>query len=143
LARDGASFLRKFLFVLLIGPVLFASDQNLATKIYLSIAKELSKKDKPLFYIHGEVEHLRNNKKISLTHTCDQADIIVLNTLSRLPKHCDKKLIFTNSYRVYLKNENILGAFFWQKGRPNIVFRGSSLKKMKIKLKPSFNKYID
>ncbi len=129
-----------FLAILLISTV-FASDKDIATKIYLSLAMDVSEKKDPIFYLYGHIKYLENNSGIHTTHNCNKADLIILNTLEKLPKECQNKPLFTTKYRTYLKHENIIGAFFWQKGRPNIVFRKSSIEKNNIHLESSFSKY--
>lgn len=119
----------------------FASDKDIATKIYLSLAMDISEKKDPKFYLHGHIKYLENNSGIHTTKNCHEADIIILNTLKQLPKECQNKLLFTTRYRTYLKHKNILGAFFWQKGRPNIVLRKSSIEKNSIHLETSLSKY--
>ena len=141
---NGTSILKNILFLMILfESLLLASDEDIATKIYISIAKELSHKTHPTFYLHGTIKHLNKNKKIPTSLTCEQADIIVLNTLEKLPKNCKEKLLFTNSYNVYAQDENIIGAFFWQKGRPNIIFNKNVLERKNIILSPSFNKYVE
>jgi len=123
--------------------MLHGSDESLATKIYISIAKELSGVSVPTFYLHGEIKFLHNNRAIKTTKTCEKADIIIINKKLDLPAGCEEKAIFSTHYRTYLKNENIVGSFFWQKGRPNIIFRRAYLEENKIRLSQSFQKYID
>jgi len=142
--RNGVALLRRILlWMILFESLLLASDKSLATNIYLSIAKELSQQSDPKFYLHGSIKYLHQNSEIGLSLTCEQADIIILNTLSRLPDNCKNKLIFTNNYKTYRNHEDIVGAFFWQKGRPNIVFRQKVLHKKNILLNASFRKYIE
>lgn len=140
---NGASFLRKLLLLLVLGFTLYASDSTLATKIYLSIAKEIAGKNVPTFYLHGNIKYLNKNKEIKALKACAKADIVILNELSGLPEECQGKLLFTTHYSTYIENKNILGAFFWQKGRPNIIFRRSLLEKNKVVLSSSFNKFIE
>jgi len=122
---------------------IFASDKILANKIYLSIAKELSNKSTPTFYLQGDIEHLSENLDISRVQNCEEADIIILHTIDNLSSKCVDKLVFTDYYKTYVNNEGIVGAFFWQKGRPNIVFRQAVLRDKEITLSASFNKYIE
>ena len=135
--------MRKLFLILVLGFTLFASDETLATKIYLSIAKEVVYTGTPTFYLHGKIKYLHKNKEIKTTQICQEADIVVLNDLSGLPKSCQGKLLFTTRYRTYVENKSIIGAFFWQKGRPNIIFRRSLLEENHILLSSSFNKFIE
>jgi hypothetical protein len=59
------------------------------------------------------------------------------------PQQCSNKPIFTNNYRLFKNFPQIIGAFFWQKGRPNIIFDAERLKEQNIVLDPSYDKYIE
>lgn len=97
----------------------------------------------PKFYLHGDIEHLSKNMEVNRVKNCEEADIVILHSVDALSSKCMDKLIFTNYYKTYINNEGIVGAFFWQKGRPNIVFRREVLKDKEIILSASFNKYIE
>jgi len=135
--------LRKLFLLIFLSTFAFSSDKVLAIKIYLSIAKELSSKSEPKFYLHGNIKHLSENLDIRRVENCEESDIIILHSMEELSSKCSDKLIFTNYYKTYISNEEIVGAFFWQKGRPNIVFRREVLQDKKIILSASFNKYIE
>jgi len=132
----------KLLLVIFLNINLFANDKAVAKKIYISIAKSLSSIDEPSFYLHGNIKYLSTNN-IKKVKKCSKADLVIVNNLDNLPLDCMDKLIFTTNYKTFMLNENIIGAFFWQKGRPNIVFRKSVLDKKGIYLDASFQKYIE
>ena len=135
--------MRKLLLTLLIGFSLFASDTELAIKIYLSIARACTGKSEPKFYLHGDVKTLQGTKDITAVYTCEEADIVILSTMEQLPEACQNKLLFTSRYKIFSKTPEVIGAFFWQKGRPNIIFRRESLEKHHITLDSTFDKYIE
>lgn len=135
--------MRKLLLVLFFSISAFSSDKVLAIKIYLSIAHELTHENAPKFYLHGNIEHLSKNKDIITVETCEEADIVILHSVDDLSSSCAKKIVFTDYYKTYLNNEDVVGAFFWQKGRPNIVFRREVLEEKSIILSSTFNKYIE
>jgi hypothetical protein len=122
---------------------LFASDKDIAEQIYLSIAKGISKKSNPSFYLQGKVRYIKSNSKLHIVNRCEDADIIITNNMDEIKETCKEKLIMTNKYRIYNKDKNIIAAFFWQKGRPNIILRKSVLQKHNIILDPSYSKFIE
>lgn len=140
---NGVVVLKKLFFLFLLSTSVFSSDKGLAIKIYLSIAHELTHESVPKFYLQGEIEHLSHNEEINKVSSCEEADIVILHSIDNLSSSCVDKLVFTDYYKTYLDNEGIVGAFFWQKGRPNIVFREEVLKDKNITLSPSFRKYIE
>lgn len=135
--------MKKLLLPLLIGLQLAASDTELATRIYTTIARALTAKSTPLFYVHGDIEELRDNPAIRRTGNCFAADIIVAEHLEGLPAGCLDKPLFASRYRLFREHEEIVGAFFWQKGRPNIVFSAGRLQQRGITLSAEFTPYIE
>jgi hypothetical protein len=135
--------LKIVILILFLARQLLASDTDLAIKIYNSIALECTQKKEPKIYLHGELESLYDTDVFNRTYECADADFVITDTLKMLPQSCDGKIIFTNKYRLFMQEERILGAFFWQKGRPNIIFDKKRLERDNITLSPSFNKYIE
>lgn len=135
--------MKKLLLLLLAAFHLAASDIELATKIYKTIAVALTANSTPLFYIHGDIGELRDNRQILRTERCAKADIVILSTFDGLPPECLKKPLFASRYRLFLEHSEIVGAFFWQKGRPNIVFSAERLQQRGIRLGAEFEPYIE
>ena len=75
--------------------------------------------------------------------SCGRADIVFTSKDKDISKKCKTSLIFSTSYYLYEHSPMIVGAFFWQKGRPNIIFRQKQLKHLGIILPKNFQKYID
>ena len=107
------------------------------------IVKNITKKSNAKIYIHTKVASLHIYPgKLQVLKECNKADVVILSTTSNIPKECQEKILFGTRYS-HLKNPNVIGAFFWQKGRPNILFYQERLKKKNIKLDSSFDKYIE
>ena len=135
--------MKKLLLLLLLGITLFGSDIELATKIYLAIAKEATDQSNPKFYLHGKISALRNNPSITVVSSCEEADIVIVDTMKDLPANANNKFLFATRYKIFKNNSEVFGAFFWQKGRPNIIFDADRLRKLNITLGPSFQKYVE
>jgi len=135
--------LKTLLLSLLLVLQLWANDKELAIQIYNSIAFECTKKTDPKIYLHGDLGALYETNKINRTYECSDADFVIVSTLDMLPQSCDGKLTFTNKYRLFMKEDRIIGAFFWQKGRPNIIFGKKRLERENITLSADFQKYIE
>lgn len=91
---------------------------------------------------------IKNKKIVSYSSkmkdisSCDKADMLITHT-SKIVK-CDKKvLVFATNYLAFKALPQAIGAFFYQKGRPNIIFREEVLKKHNITLPSEFDKYIE
>ncbi len=81
------------------------------------------------------------------TKSCSDADMILSNRLEKYRTSCppnSQRLYFATSYSDYIKNRDAaVGAFFWQKGRPNLILNAKKLKELKIKLPSEFDNYIE
>ncbi len=78
-----------------------------------------------------------------LVQNCNQSDIILIKKNNKHEDCSGKPLVFATSY-VGIKNyPESVGAFFYQKGRPNIIFNKKVLDKRDIKISQKFNKYIE
>ena len=133
----------KLLLVLFLVTSIYASDSKKASGIFNLIVKEITKKENSSVYLHKGIESIEKYPgNLKIVTKCKDADIIILSTTRDIPKECNKKLLFGSRYS-HLKNPNVIGAFFWQKGRPNILFYQKRLNTHHIKLDSSFNRYIE
>ena len=135
--------MKNILFILFLITTVYASDDKKASGIFNLIVKEITKKENANVYLYktiSSIEKYPGNLKI--VTKCEDADVIILSTTKEIPKKCTKKILFGSRYS-HLKNPNVIGSFFWQKGRPNILFYNKRLKEHKIKLDSSFDRYIE
>lgn len=72
------------------------------------------------------------------TDSCKEATIAYLSDYS---KECKNKPFFTDNYNSFKENPNAIGAFYWKKGRPNILFLEPRLKSFNLKLPYELKKY--
>ncbi|WP_457745752.1 hypothetical protein [Sulfurimonas sp.] len=135
--------MKKITILLLLITTVFANDMELESAIFNTIIHELTSKKEPKVYIHTKVASLQNHpKKLQLLTSCNEADIVIVSNLKDIPQECAGKILFGTRYK-HLKNSRVVGAFFWQKGRPNILFYKSRLQHYGIKLSEKFQKYIE
>lgn len=70
-----------------------------------------------------------------------KADLIILQNKNSLPLSIKNKAIFVLNYKLLKEIPQSFGAFFWKKGRPNIVFIKPRLKKVQLQLSNNLKKY--
>ena len=70
---------------------------------------------------------------------CNNSDIIYSSVVLT---QCKNKPFFTDNYTSFKKDSTAIGAFYWKKGRPNILFLKSRLEKFDLELPKKFHKYI-
>ena len=139
-----------FIILLLIFGISYAGNNNkeikFEAKLIDSIAKILFKKEKLYVYFYGNdaLKISKYSKVLIQTKNIKIADFILASEKinSEHKFKSIKKPIIGMKYFL-LKDENVIGAIFWHKGRPNIVFIKSRLKKFNINPPKSLRKYIE
>lgn len=130
--------------LILISAQLLGNQLNTETKIMDKIFYALTQKNRIKVFADNKnsIDVVIKSSKMFYKSSCNDADIIYTN--SRTLEKCDKdKLIFSTDYLSFKSLPTAIGAFFYQKGRPNIIFRKEILEKHNIKLSKEFSKYID
>ena len=136
--------MRRFIVILiLLGSIVLANDIELKSVIFNKIIIAVTAKERPLVYIYKKNEALEKYPgALEIVSKCRDADVVVLSTLKDLPEACKEKIFFGTRYK-HLRDRRVIGSFFWQKGRPNILFYKDRLDKKDIKLDKTFDKYIE
>ncbi|MBU0925015.1 hypothetical protein KKG81_09030 [bacterium] len=126
----------------------YDKEIEIEAKIISNIAKS-SIKDEIKLYIPN-ISNLERNaysKFINLVDNCEDANFIFLKKDMKINSLCkndnSNKLIFTDNYEKLLNDNRYLGAFFWNKSRPNITFVKNRLENKKIKLSLDYEKFIE
>jgi hypothetical protein len=125
----------------------YDKEVELEAKIISNIAIS-SIKDNIKLYI-PEISPMEKDvysKFFTLTDSCADANFIFIKRnvdVDSLCKNESNKLFFTNNYEKLLEDNRYLGAFFWNKSRPNITFIKSRLEKQKIKLPNDYDKFVE
>ncbi len=128
---------------------LVAGNTNLLKASLFSLIVDLLRADEPyiqIFINSKEYEPIKKYlKNYFFTNECLNADIIFVDRIENLPSVCRyEKKIFVTRYRDYIKHRDlVVGAFFWQKGRPNIIFNREQLEYFGIQLPQKYEKYIE
>jgi hypothetical protein len=145
LAYVGVQILKKLILtlILILSPI-YSSEIKTASKIMGKISSVLIKKENTSVLTNDarNEEIVSYSMKMKNISSCNNADMIITHTKD-IPK-CDKEvLIFVTNYLAFKALPEAVGAFFYQKGRPNIIFREENLAKYNIVLPSEFNKYIE
>jgi len=135
--------LRKILFSLILTVQVLAFDTPTAAKIFNKIFNEMSMQTPIRVYcINAKYQKvIQLAKDLKLEKNVTFADIVLVDALSEIPKG-KHPIIFTTNLSVFRKNTHAIGAFYWEHGRPKIVFLQSRLQKHNITLSKSFQRYI-
>ena len=131
-----------FLIFLLLSTI-FADNWQKKSSIFDMIITNLIIKKNIKVYLHTHIESIEHfPHDLIIVKNCEDADIVILSTLNNVPKSCENKILFGTKYS-HLQDKKVIGAFFWQKGRPNILLYRHRLEKNNIKMSTNFDKYIE
>ncbi len=125
----------------------YDKELELEAKIISNIATASIKNDIKLFIPEISIaEKEIYSKFFILSNSCDDANFIFVKKsldTNSLCKEDTNKIFFTNNYQKLLKDSRYLGAFFWNKSRPNITFIKNRLEKQKIELSNDYAKFVE
>lgn len=117
---------------------------ELKVEILSAISHSLMHKDKINIYVDDPTLSKNKNKNIKLSFVeYKNADIVFTSDVNIVKSLDNKAIVFATTYYAYAHLPHAVGAFFWQKGRPNIIFSEKRLKELSIKLPNKFDKYIE
>lgn len=135
--------MKKLFLIALLTTTIYASDVKLASSIFNTLVTSIAHKKNASVYLYTSINSVsKHPHQLQIVKDCSLADVVLLSSIKNIPKECSSKILFGTKYS-HLKNKNVIGAFFWQKGRPNILFYKKRLQKHHISLDKSFDKYIE
>lgn len=141
--------MKKFIILLLLSLSLFGSNTTL-----LSVEKQIIKKilyavvpGKKIINVYFQGSNIpksiKTNKIIHIVKDYKEADVIIVEQKNCKQNKYFHKPIIVLDYNLLNKCPNAIGAYFWQKGRPNIVMIEPRIKKESIKLPDEFKIYLE
>ena len=140
--------MKKIIILLLfINISLFGSDASAALR--LEIIKSIvlgidNYQSMPLYSDDKELmSFLSNEKKINIAKNCKNSKLVILSNIDHLPKNYKNKYIFVLDYDLLYEIPESFGAFYWKKGRPNIIFIRPRLLKSSLNLIDDLKPYIE
>ncbi len=85
------------------------------------------------------------SRKIRLVRTCLQAQVILVagSIKDKLPKSCSGRVVFTTKKELLMTIRDSVGAFYWKKGRPNILLIKERLIEKGIELPAEYERFIE
>ena len=126
----------------------YNKEIELEAKIISNIAQNLKiSQNKAFLYIPQISETEKNiySEFFNIANSCDEADFIFVKDEKADKQLCNgnHKIFFTNNYDSLLKNKQFIGAFFWSKSRPNVIFVKDRLISNNIQLPEMYNKFVE
>lgn len=121
-----------------------ASESAVAAQIIDKVLTSFIREEKVMTW--GETEEhikiIQHSPKMEWTDDPKKAKFLLIS--NSIPDNLSENaIVFTTEYKLLKKDDRIVGAFFWQKGRPNLLFLRNRLQENKLTLSKEFNKYIE
>jgi len=147
--------LKKILLLLiLVYGQLFALERGSTLKMYHGIFSALSSKTTIFVYTNDKEyrDVFSYSKRIFLTNELEEADIVLItdkrslkSILYRLEVNTNvskKPILFVTNYHFLKESDYIVGAFYWRKGRSQLLFIKKRLDAQNITLPRDYQKFI-
>jgi hypothetical protein len=119
-------------------------DVKYEIKILEKIAEDIIHKDVVKVYLIGYDKN--RIKKFStafkLVKNIDDADIVIVSKEDKSIFNIRNKIVLATDFKLLKEIPECIGALYWKKGRPHIVFIKERLKDFKIKLSKDYGKFI-
>lgn len=137
--------LRPLLFLLLlIGSFAHASEEAIAAQIIDKTLGSLfkSKSVKAWGDTPKQQAIIGHSKTMIWVESPQEADFIIIaeGVPSQFKANC---ILFGTDYDMLEQDARVIGAFYWQKGRPNLIFLRERLREHNLTLSSDFEKYIE
>lgn len=139
------NLLTRFIFgMIFFAQILNGFDTKTASKIYDKLFYGVFKKNIIYVYTNNQTYKtvILGSQYLKLVDNVDDANIVLFSSGDDLTYKMKNKLIFATDYDSFRDNSNAIGAFYWNKGRPEIVFSGERLENAKLSLSGEFERYL-
>ena len=142
-----------FILLILLYGHLYALERESTLKMYHQIFSALV--SKPIINVYTNDKEYKDvfvySKRISLSEKPEESDIVLITdefTLhsvlrkNRIEQSTNKKpILFVTNYRFLKRSTDIIGAFYWRKGRSQLLFIKNRLDKYGIVLPPEYKDF--
>ncbi len=138
-------FFCQCLLILFINSVSYADTKSsIETQIIDRIASSMFPSQK--ITVWGETAEqkyiIEKSHKLYPAENIHSARLVIVS--KKVPENIPSNaILISTEYSLLAKEPRIVGAFFWQKGRPNILFIRERMEKANIVLGHEFDKYIE
>ena len=108
-------------------------------KLYEMVFTKLFNKPIIKLFVDKNKREFKNSKILKIVNNCKEADIILLYKLENLK--CENKPVFVTNYIDFISS-NAVGAFYWRKGRPQLILNKNMIECYHLHLDKSLLKYV-
>jgi hypothetical protein len=138
-------FFKLLLLLSLVCSMLYSSETVIAAKIIDKTVTELFPGKKTLKSWGSTPYHkdiISKATHLVETKTANEADFCLVG--EKIPESIDKdRIIFTTDIDLFYDDKRVIGAFYWQKGRPNLIFLRKRLEAYNLPISSELQDYIE
>jgi hypothetical protein len=138
--------IKIFFLVYVIGAAAFQEEKvrKIETAILSEISSVITGKQYGIkVYTTDNMKYIFKYSKILLpAYECINADLIIAGERLR-DKKCRGKIMVVTKYYLLKEYKDAVAAFYWHKGRPNLIFIEERLKQYRISIPDKYKKFID
>ena len=129
---------------------LFAFDKDTTLKVYNKIFTSIfPQKDVINIYVLNQqyIDLFKNSHKFKIVYNIKKASVAIVTSQKELEeiqkiKTKNSIIIFATQEKLLFDNKLTIGAFYWKKGRSQLLFVKDRLDKYHIKLPNEYDKFI-
>lgn len=132
---------------------LYALERDSTLKMYQGIFSALSSKDVVSVYTNDKKYRkvFATSKRIFLAKKPEEADIVLITNKAtlksilrknRINRNAQKPILFVTDYRFLKGVEDVVGAFYWRKGRSQLLFIKNRLIQQGIQLPKAYQNFM-
>jgi len=135
--------MKILLFHILLSLFLVAND-NYELKLYEKVIPILlNSKIINIYTDSNTKDTVKGSSIFYVKKNCLYVDLIIGKKINNLDKSCENIPIFATTYKAYLSSPNAIGVFYYRKGRPQLKLNSKTIKKFKLNLPQSLEKYAE
>ena len=128
--------MRNYIFIYLFATITILFADSYEVKLYENLFPKLFHKKIINIYTDDNQKYFQKSKILKLTNF-NKADIVILYKSQII---CNKP-IFSTSYISYI-NSKAIGAFYWRKGRPQLILNKKMILYYHLHIDNSLKKYL-
>ncbi len=141
-----------FLILLILYIDLYSLEKESTLKLYVGIFSTLSSQNLISVYTNDKeyIDIFKYSKYIKLTSKIEDANIALITNLKTLryvlkknikTRYKRRPILFATNYKLLKESTSIVGAFYWRKGRSQLLFIKNRLSRYGIKLSYDYQKF--
>lgn len=130
----------KLLILILLSAVLSAVDPRITAQIYERLLGAVFTEAQIAVYAADPEYHtiFDHSKKVLFSGS---PKVVLAKNTEEIPAG-NILPVFAGSYHLLAADPNAIGAFFWEKNYPKVIFVRSRLERFGLTLSPEFSKYL-